>query len=93
MKVSCFKEKMEIQDIVITPLFTNVECRQAIFRGLIKYRAHNNPPYKNLYFISGVIENFLYDQNLFMHHVQYVIKNLCQAGIKCMPSGKNINCS
>ena len=20
-------------------------------------------------------------------------KNLCQAGIKCMPSGKNINCS
>ena len=32
------------------------ECRQAIFRVLIKYRAHNKPPYKNLHFISGVIK-------------------------------------
>ena len=46
------------------------ECRQAIFRGLMKCRAHNKPPYKNLYFISGVIKRvLLHDKNLFMHHV------------------------
>ena len=30
------------------------ECRQAIFRGLIKYRAHDKPPYKNLYVLRAV---------------------------------------
>ena len=32
------------------------ECKHGIFGGLIKCQAHNKPPYRNLYFISGVIK-------------------------------------
>ena len=40
------------------------QCRQAIFRSLIKCQAHNKPPYKNLYFISGVIKRIVHKINI-----------------------------
>ena len=58
------------------------ECRQAIFRGLIKCRAHNNPPYRNLYFISGVIKIIFHTIKISLCTMYHVIAKLFHRFLK-----------
>ena len=57
------------------------ECRQAIFWGLIKCQAQTKPPYKNLYFVSGVIKRIFHTIKISLFTI-YIINNLFRGLIK-----------